>query len=404
MPRRGLIPIIKVIPLSIALFLFFSSESVGQQENVEARLAPDASAKIVICSKVLEALGKISPPDAKEASLKGLDNGEFFIRAYAAQSLGRLKNNDKQAIQHLLKLLNDKSYLVRISAAKALFQLGETYMEETILNFLKDKDAAVRSYAVENAGELGEKYLTYLAGMLKAETDAHVRMKIIEQFGRNKFTPAVQDVRDALNDNDPFVRQAACFSLGNMGDRHSTSLLIDKLGDESPQVRSAAKEMVSKLHARDNPLKDAFWGEITDENIQLRISSFEALANLNDMNVVPVLLKEITLPDNLTLIRRRAARALVKMRENNPGLKYEINGNSLALVLVDALKNKQDPLYKDAVVVLKELNDKDALPALRLMLFDADPDMVASAAYALGELQDRDAVESLIVVFNKYAG
>lgn len=400
----GLIPIIKVIPLTIALSLLFSSAFAGQQEDMEARLAPDASAKIVVCSKVLEALGKISPLHAKEASLKGLDNREFFIRAYAAQSLGRLKNNDKEAIQHLLKLLNDKSYLVRISSAKALFQLGETYMEETIFNFMKDKDAAVRSCAVENAGELGEKYLTYLAGMLKTETNAHVRMKIIEQLGRNKFTPALQSVRDALDDKDPFVRQAACFSLGNMVDRHSISLLIDKLGDEYPQVRSAAKEMVSKLHSQDNPLKDAFWGEIKDENIQLKVSSFEALANLNDTNIVPVLLEEITAPDNPTLVRRRAARALVKIRESNQGLKYEVNGKSLVLILVDALKSKQCPLYQDAVVVLKELNDKDALPVLRLMLFDPDPDMVASAAYALGELQDRDAVENLLVVFNKYSG
>lgn len=409
----------KQISRFMAIFIFVTLliNQVEAKEEEVFKESVDRYSKILVTSKAVEALGKIGDYKAHDVLLEALKSKEFFIRAYAAYALGRL--NDKEAIPFLLKLLvSDKNYLVRIFATQALVGLGQLDTEKSLLNFLIDKDPAVRGNAVEQLGCFKDKCLPRLIKVLLEDESSFVRIKAIEQLGLNKFEPAVVYVRQLLEDKDPQIRQAACFALGQIGDKNDIPLLIERLGDSDVSVRAAAKEALSLLG--ESSLIKIFWQDIEDKEPILRVSSYVALANLKDINILPLLLKEIVAPENPTQVRIAAAKALMILKpyvsqvsfdkalglsdilSKNLQVSYQVNGKSLVLVVIEALKDKKNPLYQDAPLILKELKEKISLPFLRQALFSKEPDVVAMAAYVLGELQDKDAVDNLIEVCNKY--
>lgn len=392
----------------------FESKEKGPQAKGDDRVS-----KILVATRIVEALGKLGSLKASDVLLEALKSNEFFIRAYAVGALGRL--NDKEAIPFLLKMVvSDKNYLVRISTTKALVELGQLDAEKSLLNFLNDTDPAVRANAVEQLGGTTEKCLSRLVKVLSEDKSFFVRIKAIEQLGINKFEPAATYIRQALEDENGEVRQAACFAIGQFGDRRDIPLLIERLGDKGIFVRPTAKEALSKLG--ESSLIKLFWQDIEDEDPLLRGSSYVALANLKDINILPVLLKEIVAPENPTLVRVAAARALMILKPyvselvdialslskagvislENLDLSYKVNGRNLVAVVIEALEDEKNPLHKDAPFILKELKDNTALPALRQALYRNDPNIVANVAYVLGELQDKDAVNNLIEVYKRY--
>jgi hypothetical protein len=144
---------------------------------------------------------------------------------------------------------------------------------------------------------------------------------------------------------------------------------------------------------------------------------------LNDINILPILLKEIVRPENSSFVRREIANALAILKPyitdlvgknlsksktealslENLEVSYKINGKSLGLIFTEALKDKNNPLHNDAPFIIMILQEKEAQAALREMLYDSDANMVAGAAHALGRLEDKYAVDDLIKVCQKYS-
>ncbi|MBL7081794.1 MAG: HEAT repeat domain-containing protein [Candidatus Omnitrophica bacterium] len=402
--------------------------------EVDATQVNDKYAKILVTSKVVEALGRIGNPEASDFLVQALGSKEFFIRANAAQALGRIGN--KEPIPLLKKLVNDKNYLVRILSVGALVNLGQKDMEDSLFTFLKNDDQQIRTAAVEEMGRLSQEmsgmgegaeklgmiFLSALNEMLSIEKDGIVRAKIIETLGGNRYAPASDNINQALSDPNIDVRRAACYAVGEIGDKKHPPLLLEKLGDEDVIVRSIAKEALSKM-GETSAIK-FFWDDIEDENPFLKTSSYVALAYLKDLDILPILLREIVKPENPTIIKKQAAAALVLLKSyvsdlanqawvdsnlkynlllsENLQVRYKVNGKDLTLIFVEAMEDDKDPLYQDAPLILKELGDRLALPALRESLLQDDPDLVAASAYALGEMQDNDAVGYLLKVFKKY--
>ena len=156
----------------------------------------------------------------------------------------------------------------------------------------------------------------------------------------------------------------------------------------------------------------------------LRTSSYIALAKFGELDILPFLLEEIVSADSPTVIRKEAAqslailrpyfsefvnKALVKSRIKcnamlleNLQVDYKVDGKDLRLILIEALKDENSPLHHDAPLILKILDYKIALPALREALSQDDPDLLATTAYVLGEFRDKDSVDYLIELFKKY--
>jgi len=411
-------------------------EAAERQSGLEA----DKASRILVTSKVVEALGKIGDPGARDVLIKALNSKEFFIRAYAAQALGRIQ--DKESIFLLKKLTDDKNYLVKILSAVALVNLGEKDTEEVLFNCLKDEDPTVRATAAREVGGLGRRFLHALTVMLSTEKEYLVRVNIIEELGQRGYNPALSYIRGALQDENPQVRVSACSALGKLKDRQSIPQLLQRLNDENSLVRAEAEVVLADLILPDpdvviasleaEGIKDipkinvfeVFRKGMDAQEPVLVASSYVALAILGEVSILPILLEKINAPDTLTIVRTKVAEALrilkpqiIKLAKDTFGegknlknislwdnfeFEYQIDGNNLILIFTQALTDSTSPLYRDAPLVLKELDSRMALPALRETLLKDDPDLIATTAYVLGGLRDQEAFDYLIRVFEEY--
>jgi HEAT repeat protein len=425
----------KVTSITLAIylcFLFFHTSLFALQQNnkpVKPQLDPKY-ARIIVCSKALEALGRIGDPRMKDVLTSGLKNKEFLIRASAAEALSRL--GDKKTIPLLKESLKDENYMVRILATKALLKLGEADMEKPLLEFLNSNEASVRAAVVEQLGQFKDKYLSRLAGVLLKDSSYLVRLRAIQQLGINRFNPALPLIQQALSDPNPKIRQVACIAVGQINDIRMLDFVMGMLNDGEAIVRSAAKEGVTMLKSKrgklasvtgegegEDRLRILLRKDLDNKDSALRISSFVGLANLGDETILPLLLKEVVFPGNTTLVKKGAARALRILKpyviglfdrvakssvisSENLELEYKANGENLLSLMINALKDDASPLHSDSVFVLGELKDNASLPALRQALSQGDPDIVANVAYVLGLFQDKEAVPYLIKVCNSY--
>lgn len=401
--------------LTIAVFIFM--RLFWYTPVAGAQIKPS---RIFVCSEVIMALGKIGgEPEVKDILIKALTDKEFFIRAYAAQALGYL--NEKDALPMLRKLTEDANYFVRIIATTALLRL-DGIGEDALLNFLEDKKPQIRGNAVEQLGTFGDRYSSIIFHVLLKDSSDFVRTKALAVLGGNKFKQAADYSVQALEDKNPQVRQAACFALGEIGYTKAIPQLKKRLKDKDIRVRTSAKGALALLG--DKSVINLLWQDIKAKEELLRGSSYTALANLKKIDVLPVLLKEIVAPGNSTFLRMQAAKALMILKPYVSGLldkrlarpknyvlssenleisfSYRVNGQSLTSILISAVTDTKDPLHKDAPFIIRELQEKACLPVLRQALLLDDPDMVAAAASALGEMRDKDAVKQLIEVCRKY--
>lgn len=427
---------LKVILTAIAcLFLFCTGLFAIQQDDKRLKPHLDSKyAKIIVCSKALEALGKIGDPQMKDMLISGLKSREFLIRTSALEALNKL--NDKTIIPILKKSLKDESYIIRILVTKILLNLGDQEMEPKLLDFLNSEQASTRAAIVEQLGQFKDKYMPKLAEVLAKDSSDLVKISAIQQLGANTFSPALPLIEQALNNPNPKIRQAACIAIGQIRDNKTLGLLVDRLTDNEALVRAAAKESIAmfkdsldmaKIKAEvssagkteQEDILASLKKDLSSKDPVLRVSSFISLANLGDVTILPVLLREVILPENPTWIKKRAARALRILKpyvikyfdeiakasvisSQNIEIYYKINGQNLLALVIDALENDTNPLHPDSIFILGELKDKASLHALRKALSQNDPNIVANAAYVLGLFQDKEAVPYLIDVCYNY--
>ncbi|MFH1339087.1 MAG: HEAT repeat domain-containing protein [Candidatus Omnitrophota bacterium] len=410
----------KIATLTFILIVIASLSATARAQEGGHGRSDDRYSKIIVTTKVVEALGKIGDPQTRDVLTKALKSKEFFIRASAAQALGRLQ--DKESIPLLKPLTADKNYLVRVLTVVALVDLGYKDAEETLFASLKDEDPAVRAVAVDETGRLGDNFLAAMNEMLPKEKENSVRAKIITQLGAHKYKPALPMIRKALKDEDAQVRTVACSAIAAFEDKESIPRLIEGLSDEDVLVRAAATGALGILGDRGQI--GLFRKGMDEEDSILKASSYSALANLGELDILPVLLERILDPGSPTVIRTGAAQALVTLKPRISGLvrealeetevlydisllenlqfDYQVNGRNLKLIITEALKDGGNPLHLDAPLILYTLGAEMSLPALRSALSQENAEFVATAAYSLGEFRDKEATKYLIQVFEKY--
>jgi HEAT repeat protein len=230
-------------------------------------------------------LGRIGTENASVPLIKRLavDKDPVF-RACAIESLGNLK--DKQAIEPLIKSLDDKVPEVRISAARSLGILGDEKAEEALIAKLDKSSPELQKQIVLALGSSGSKKPTGLSSKKTAEA-------LIRKL-RNK---------------DPELRKCAAESLGKLENPESVTPLLKCLEDANPEVRNAAAYSLGTLRAE--KAIDALLEMLAEEDSELRITAVYALGNISSRKAVDALLE--TLNDSNPWVRRYAAEALVKI-------------------------------------------------------------------------------------------
>jgi len=190
----------------------------------------------------------------------------------------------------------------------------------------------------------------------------------------------------ALGDNEPFVRWSATEALAGQKRDRLLRLLGPQLDAPEPVRRSAAVEIIGRLGAGDEALRDRVTGLLADAEPSVRAAALQAAGALGLAGARPQILGLLQDPD--VHVRRQAAGALGKLFAGEGGA---------GLALLDRLLDPSEHVLcrraaAAALVRVAPPGMPDTLPAA---LVDPDPQVRAYIARLMGEVGDPNAGEAL---------
>ncbi|BAZ27610.1 putative signal transduction protein containing Nacht domain [Cylindrospermum sp. NIES-4074] len=264
-------------------------------------------------------LGETEEAIAELLSL--LQDKSYEVRNSAAKALGNLGNASEQVITELLSLLQDKSYGVRDSAAKALGNLGNASEQviTELLSLLKSESEGVRDSAAEVLVKLGnasEQVITELLSFLKSESE-EVRLSAAEVLVKlgNASEQVITELLSLLKSESEGVRFFAAEALGNLGNASEQVIteLLSLLKSESEGVRLSAAEVLVKLGNASEQVITELLSLLKSESKGVRDSAAEVLVKLGNASeqVITELLS--FLKSESEEVRLSAAEVLVKL-------------------------------------------------------------------------------------------
>ncbi len=298
--------------------------------------------------------------------IEALHSPDPAVRRDAADALGDIGGEAKEAIPALIAALKDQDVGVSLSAAGALKRIGEEAREAVpaLIAALKGRDVDVRSYAATVLGSIG-----------------------------GKAKEAVPVLIAALKDQDVVVRSSAARALGNIGGEAKEAIpaLIAALKDQDVDVRRSAADALGNIGGEAKEAVPALIAALKDQDVVVRQRAANALGDIGGQakEAIPALIA--ALKDWDADVGHYAANALSKIGK-------EVKEAVPALIA--ALKDQDVHVRRYAAIVLGSIGGKakEAVPALIAALKDQDVHVRRPAADALGKIggEAKEAVPALI--------
>ena len=201
-------------------------------------------------------LSALRTPDAAAALRVASTDGSEKVRAAAITGLGATGDPSNAPIV-ATRLSQDKSLLVRKSAAYALGKLKSQESSSALRASLHDKDLEVRGAAVVALGEYGDA--ADIAALTSALSDPasfvqEQAARALGRFGRSSAL-AVPALIKMLSGNGPHgVRLHSAIALGQIGERSALAALTAATHDPDPYLSKAAMEAIKSIESRDKQM------------------------------------------------------------------------------------------------------------------------------------------------------
>jgi HEAT repeat protein len=221
---------------------------------------------------VIAAIGTIGPePEAVKLVVRGLQDKDTLVRQTAAATLGEMGAHD--AVQHLRAALDD-SPEVSFTAAKSLWQLGDTSSREIIQAVMagerSDKPSMLHS-AMKDAkhrlrpsqlalmgvkeasgtflgpGSMGIDAIQEAMKEAKKDSAAPGRAAAAAILGKDPDPYSLVLLEWGLSDSNWAVRVAVAKALGERGNQQTIVKLSPLLSDDHHAVRYMAAASMVKL-------------------------------------------------------------------------------------------------------------------------------------------------------------
>jgi HEAT repeat protein len=315
-------------------------------------------------------------------------------------------------VKQLSALVRDgkQSDRARIKAAKILAESEDPKALEPLFDVIRDSNERplLKAAITRTLGKSPQKepVVAFLVGKLQDHKEAaEVRAVVATTLGWLKVPSSKAVLVHASTDPEPAVRQAArsaILALGGEGVDQG-GILIATLQDavQPAAVRASAARQLGELKdpralppltraLREKPPdipKPQNPGEFFASRAALQghlpAAAARALGQLGKREAVPDLLSLTEAAETELRIAVYEALALLKAREAVPAARKAL------------VEDQEQRVRRWAVVLLRGVSVKDALPELRRALSDPDPGVRLQAAQAVGAMQDRQAIEPL---------
>lgn len=358
------------------------------------------SDSVAVRRRAAEALGELDV-DGEEAvevliDVAATDDGEE-VRAAAVDALDRIgrwalerfvadlagveiddDRADRAVAETFTDLLDSDRPEVRMAAATALGDLGDSGATTALLDRLDDPDALVRVRVVRALGEIGDRRAVDPLTAMVSESPVPVRRAAADALGALEDERALDALAAALDDNSEGVRRTAAAALGEFSRAEPIAALVSALTDESELVRRAAVYSVVQL------LSDA----PSERSHEVRESVVEELAAVDDRSVTAPLVELIE--ESTQPVQRRNATWLL-------GRVSDGRDEDVVNALVVALDDDDPMTPQFAATSLAEIGGDLVRERLLESVdnFNASVDARAMAVFALGKVGGRGVRERL---------
>jgi cyclophilin family peptidyl-prolyl cis-trans isomerase/HEAT repeat protein len=199
--------------------------------------------------------GVLDEPAEKHAGVSELavlaTDTDRSVREAAAFALGEI--GDRNGIEPLFNLTTDADFGVATEAVEALSKLAADpqFGNSNLTRYLWMTDAkwpeGLRARAVRFLFRFEHDRADAAAQHSLASPSEAVRQEAAYSLSRRAYAPARGQLELLLNDPNYLTRAYASAALGRIGDATPVPLLIEKLGDEHPWVRTNAAVALTRI-------------------------------------------------------------------------------------------------------------------------------------------------------------
>jgi len=329
---------------------------------------------------------------ALETVLTQIKSRDSDVRGMAVDILGQTGN--KSAAGILKKLLSDSDRHTRLSAAEALWNLG-------------DQSGLKVVYAVINDVPAQEPVVNSPLEELKIISQNKIREHAIEALARMRGEKAADALFSLKNDTYGSIRDVAARELARLGYADELAQFLDAVGSEDEAIRFEGANILAKICNPDTvePLRGLLGGE---RSMRVRIAALDAMKCMNGKkNAIPELLRLADEPN--PTIKFKAVTALGVIRDKKAFEKLtEIYGatNDIALKIA-ALKGLMNGGVKPDESVLTRAFDSNSqevkLEALKVLRGMPDADARQYLAAALNDDSVTVRLGAALQILKRYA-
>lgn len=325
--------------------------------------------------------------------------------AYELGEIGLDEAASQNAVQVLCTATQDPSWVVRRNAVQALTKIGlmpgtsqknRALIVEALQQSLENFEELVLSILPKKAALLpGGPHPTYsLASWAEVLRQPGFQSALKKRLSAYEW----QIVRRVLYasrfyaQTDDIVRYYAAVGLGQLGSRQSMLSLIATLNDQVWSVRQAATRALGELH--DEAVVSPLAGSLKSPNPQVRLAALRVLGRLGTPKAQKILL-EAACKDTASEVRQDAVADLFR----------EIPCQEVFPWLVNLAENDPSAGVRAAATrLLAELAEARAEKTFLKCIRDKDGNVREAAAWGLGRIASKTAVEALIAASQAEAG
>ena len=336
------------------------------------------------------------PKDANEELWHAIARGGF-VEAVTSHRL--------QAIEPLEMILRTADTPMKVAVIRALGEIDDDRVIDSLLPCLKSSDQAVCVAAIEVLSEINTPKLNEPLVALLRHSDHKLRVAAIEAAVRMQLQEAAQTMAGMLKDRNWDVRTAAAVGLGKMGNRLATESLVAAIKDSDADVRQAAITSLGQI--RDPAAIRPLVAMLVDADSNVRHAAGSALPSIDPKwqqtegarQMAPELRAACDSSDPsirflaVTVLQKMGESSIPQIVSKTPTAMAEAGYKQRMMfsVFTELLGDADRDLRLAAVQVLGRLGDARALESLKPALADADESVRRAAAKSIERLQTKEA-------------
>ena len=291
----------------------------------------------------------------------------------------------------LFELLEDSNEEVSTRSAEVLGSYPYAELQEFVQKMISSPDAARRRRVAALMGIMSQAVPPAIFGILIKDTDPLVRKEAIKGVGLHKFSKAFPSLRSALSDVDARVREEAVTAFAELGGEVPLQEIVTLLGSAGESLDCAIIRALGRIGSQE--AGSALVRHLQKEGISrcIEFALIDALGIIGYQPAVPTIIScylnhvdadirrravqvlgEIADPDCLQAVEHACSDPHWSVRIASLAALVKIGGKKSLPVLLEAVKDPDQMVRKNALLLLGDLGEFKAISSLTVFLIDSE--------------------------------